>query len=74
MIRARQGTHTEPPSLERKSGGRGAQGLRDKDPLEDTTSHASRISPETLRGGNTVAKKGQRPNQTEEVPLAALGL
>jgi hypothetical protein len=52
-------------------GGRGAQGWQDEDPLDDTTSHAPVIPPETLQGGAAITREGQRPNQTEEVPLAA---
>jgi hypothetical protein len=50
MIHTRQGARTEPPSLERKGGNQGAQGWQDEDPLDDTTSHAPVIPPETLQG------------------------
>jgi len=39
---------------------RGAQGWQDEDPLDDTTSHAPIIPPETLHGEDTVA--GEGPN------------
>ena len=68
MVRTRQGTRTEPPSLERRGGNQGAQGWQDEDPLDDTTSHAPIIPPETLQGEAAVAGEGQRPNQTEGVP------
>eukprot|EP00258_Populus_trichocarpa_P032172 XP_024448191.1 uncharacterized protein LOC112325619 [Populus trichocarpa] len=71
MVRTRQGTRTEPPSLERRGGNQGAQGWQDEDPLDDTTSHAPIIPPETLQGEAAVAGEGQRPNQTEGVPLVA---
>ena len=71
MVRTWQGTRTEPPSLERRGGGRGAQGWQDKDPLDDTTSHAPVISPETLQGGGAVAGEGRGPNQSGEVPPVA---
>jgi len=50
MVRTRQVTQTEPPSLERRGGKQGAQGWQDEDPLDDTTSHAPIIPPETLQG------------------------
>jgi hypothetical protein len=40
--------------------------------LDDTTSHAPVIPPETLLGGAAVAEEGRRPNQTEEVPPVAV--
>jgi len=36
MVHTRQGTRTEPPSLERKGGGRDAQSWQDEDPLDDS--------------------------------------
>jgi len=71
MVRTRQGTRTEPPSLERRGGNQGAQGWQDEDPLDDTTSHAPIIPPKTLQGGAAVAGEGRRPNQTEGVPPVA---
>jgi hypothetical protein len=35
------------------------------------TSHALIIPPETLQGEAAIAREGQRPNQTEKVPLVA---
>jgi len=70
-VHTRQRTRTEPPSLERRGRNQGAQGWQDKDPLDDTTSHALVIPTETLQGGAVVVGEGQRPNQTEEVPLVA---
>jgi hypothetical protein len=55
--------------LIKKGRSQGAQGWQDEDPLDDTTSHALVIPPETLQGGAVVAVEGRRPNQTEEVPL-----
>jgi hypothetical protein len=72
MVRTRQGTRTELPSLERKGWNQGAQGWQDEDPLDDTTSHALVIPPETLQGETAVAGEGQRLNQTEEVPSVAV--
>jgi hypothetical protein len=71
MVRTWQGTRIESPSLERRGGNQGAQGWQDKDLLDDATSHAPVIPPETLQGGAVVAGEGWRPNQTEEVPLVA---
>jgi hypothetical protein len=71
MVRTRQGTRTEPPSLERRGGNQGAQGSQDEDPLDDSASHASVIPPETLQGEAAVVGEGRRPNQTEEVPPVA---
>ena len=39
--------------------------------MDDTTSHALVIPPETLQGGVAVAGEGWRPNQTKEVPTVA---
>jgi hypothetical protein len=50
MVRTRQGTLTELPSLEKKGGNQGAQGWQNKIPLDDTTSYALIIPPETLQG------------------------
>jgi hypothetical protein len=71
MIHTQQGTRTEPPSLERRGGNQSAQGWQDEDPLDDTTSHALIIPPETLQGEAAVAGEGRRPNQTEWVPPVA---
>jgi len=71
MVRTQQGTQTEPPFLERRGGSQGAQGWQVKDPLDDTTSHALVIPPETLQGGAVVAGEGRRPNKTGEVPPVA---
>jgi hypothetical protein len=58
MVHTRQGTQTEPPSLERRSEGQGAQGWQDEDPLDDMTSHALVIPPEILQGEAAVAGEG----------------
>jgi len=58
MVRTQQGTRIEPPSLERRSGGRGAQGWQDEDPFDDTTSHALVTPLETLQRGAEVAGEG----------------
>jgi len=71
MVRTRQGTRTEPPSLERRGGNQGAQGWQDEDPLDDMASHAPIIPLETLQGEVAVAGEGGRPNQTEGVPPVA---
>ena len=71
MVHTRQGTRTEPPSLERRGGNQSAQGWQDEDPLDDTTFHALIIPPETLQGEAAVAGEGRRPNQTEGVPPVA---
>jgi hypothetical protein len=55
MVLTRQGKWTEPPSFERRGGNQGAQGWQDEDPLDDTTSHAPVIPPETLQGEAVVA-------------------
>jgi len=52
-------------------GNQGAQGWQDEDPLDDTTSHAPVIPPETLQGEAAVVGGGRRPNQIEEVPPVA---
>jgi hypothetical protein len=71
MVRTWQGTRIELPSIERRGGGRGAQGWQDEDPLDDTASHAPIISPKTLQGGGAVTGEGRGPNQSWEVPLVA---
>ncbi|KAL9400951.1 hypothetical protein Peur_004800 [Populus x canadensis] len=71
MVRTRQGTQTEPPSLERRGMNRGAQGWQDED-LDDTASHAPIIPPETLQGEDTMAGEGPRPHQTEGTPSVAM--
>jgi hypothetical protein len=62
MVLTRQGKWTEPPSFERMGGNQGAQGWQDEDPLDDTTSHALVIPPETLQGEAAVVGGGRRPN------------
>ena len=71
MVRTRQGTRTEPPSFERRGMNQGTQGWQDEDPLDDTTSHAPILLPETLQGEDTVAGEGLRPNRTKETPPVA---
>jgi len=62
MVRTRQGTRTELPSLKRRGGNQGAQGWQDEDPLDDMTSYAPIIPPETLQGEAAIAREGRRPN------------
>jgi hypothetical protein len=71
MVRTRQGIRTELPSLERRGRNQGTQGWQDEDPLDDTTSHALIIPPETLQGEAAVAGEDGRPNQIEGVPPVA---